>query len=68
INDKRFCACCGMQLRTTPVETQYKVKMRQIEKSRCRQMSLFLESPSEDSFFPILRKYILSGIIDFNGV
>ena len=34
ITDKRFCTCCGMQLRTTPVEAQYKVKMRQIEKSR----------------------------------
>jgi hypothetical protein len=34
IIDKRFCACCGMQLRTTPVETQYKVKLRQIEKSK----------------------------------
>ena len=32
ITDKRFCACCGMQLRTTPVETQYKVKMRQNRK------------------------------------
>lgn len=25
----KFCACCGMQLRTTPVETKYKVRMRQ---------------------------------------
>jgi hypothetical protein len=29
----KFCACCGMQLRTTPVETKYKGRMRQKENS-----------------------------------
>jgi ribosomal protein L37E len=30
-HEGRFCACCGMQLRTTPVRTQYKVTMKRTE-------------------------------------
>jgi hypothetical protein len=30
-HEGRFCACCGMQLRTTPVKTQYKVTMKGTE-------------------------------------
>jgi rRNA maturation endonuclease Nob1 len=28
VTDKKFCPCCGMQLRITPSEGQYKEKMR----------------------------------------
>ena len=28
INDKVFCECCGMQLRTTPIDTKDKAKIR----------------------------------------
>jgi hypothetical protein len=27
VTEKRFCQCCGMQLRTTPSEGEYKEKM-----------------------------------------
>jgi rRNA maturation endonuclease Nob1 len=29
----KFCACCGMQLRTTPVRTQYKVTIKGTEQT-----------------------------------
>jgi hypothetical protein len=28
VTEKKFCPCCGMQLRITPSEGQYKEKMR----------------------------------------
>ena len=30
-HEGRFCTCCGMQLRTTPVRTQYKAVMKRTE-------------------------------------
>jgi hypothetical protein len=30
-HEGKFCACCGMQLRTTPVRTQYKVTIKGTE-------------------------------------
>jgi Fe-S oxidoreductase len=29
VTEKRFCQCCGMQLRLTPSEGEYKEKMRE---------------------------------------
>jgi hypothetical protein len=29
VTDKKFCQCCGMQLRLTPSEGEYKEKMRE---------------------------------------
>ena len=27
-HEGQFCPCCGMQLRTTPIDTKYKAKIR----------------------------------------
>ena len=29
VTEKKFCQCCGMQLRITPCEGEYKEKMRE---------------------------------------
>jgi hypothetical protein len=57
VTEKRFCQCCGMQLRLTPSERDYKEKIRENQiiitkkKSAERHDRLISHNQSKDPYY-----------------